>query len=244
VTEKLVPAKKNYSVQVGAAALHSRYDPALEAKKYIDSLYLQFHRYFVLIEPGLGYLAAALKKLYPLSKIITIHCSSFFNKDEGLSWNPGSSLSLEYFLEEILVDSDASEIQLIEWKPSVNAYGKSCLDIAKRTIECIRRISAGRNTVRNFGRRWIRNVIRNLELFVNPLELIPGSGPVIVCAAGPSLEASYEKILKWKQSPFPPFLIAVSSAAPALMYRGIRPDCIVATDGGPWALFHLFESYR
>jgi len=249
--ERIVPAKNGLTLLAGETALHSRYDPVLEAEKYIVSLGLKPCRCFILIEPGLGYLAAALKKYFPSSRIITLHCSRFFhnennmpyNFETGISWNPLSAEILEDFLERSLSDTDASQIKLIDWKPSINAYGKACLDLTARTVECIRQITAGRKTVRNFGRRWIKNVIRNLEV-PYPAEVKPGSIPVVICAAGPSLEDSFSAIQEWKQSSTPPFLIAVSSAVPALLNQGIKPDIIIATDGGPWALIHLTESFR
>jgi len=265
LNEKIVPAKTGCTLLVGQTILHSRYDPVLEAEKYAVSLDLKPCRYFILIEPGLGYLAAALGKLYPSSQIISLHCSSFFQESNlshndpkvpgvqgginresfaDLSWTPGSAKGLEDFLEGLIYDTDASQIKLIEWKPSINAYGRACLDLAARTVECIRRISAGRKTIQNFGRRWFRNALRNLELLEKPSQLLSGSAPVLVCAAGPSLENSLDDVQEWKQSPAPPFLIAVSSAVSALLYRRIVPDIVITTDGGPWALFHLTEGYR
>ena len=255
MNEKIVPANNGFTVQVGTTTLHSRYDPVLEAEKYIHSLHLKPSEYFILIEPGLGYLAVALKKLYPASKIISLHCSLFFNKQtgitckEGLSWDSSNEHSLENFLEELLADAEASEIKLIEWKPSVNIYGQICLDLAARTVECIRRINAGQKTMQNFGRRWLRNALYNLSKYcshsaANCFEIEGGSSPVLVCAAGPSLEDSFEEIRQWKQSSSPPFIIAVSSSVLALMHQQIIPDIIITSDGGSWALFHLIESHR
>jgi len=263
--ERLVPAKNGCTVCAGEITLHSRYNPMQEAEKYIASLNLKnIYRYFILIEPGLGYLAAALEKQFPHTALIILHCSSFYDSEklrpllkegpllpEGLlqgepapSWNPSCKESLEIFLDKHISGADASGIRLIEWKPSVNAYGKICADLAARTVECIRRITAGKKTVEQFGRRWLRNALRNLELFGNPVEYKSGSQPVLVCAAGPGLEDSLGVIAEWRQSPSPPLLIAVSSAAPALLHRNILPDIIAATDGGPWALFHLYEYFR
>jgi hypothetical protein len=160
------------------------------------------------------------------------------------SWNPASSKTLESFLEEIITDTEASGIRLIDWRPSVNAYGKACAELAGRTVECIRRINANRITVRNFGRRWFQNGLRNLGLLKNPVTASKGSMPVLICAAGPGLEDSLEEIAQWKKSPCPPFIIAVSSSVPALLHRSVLPDLVIATDGGAWALFHLLECCR
>ena len=241
--ESIIPAKKGLTVLAGDTALHSRYDPAAEAAKYIDSLDLKPYKYFVLLEPGLGYLAASLKNKFPPSTVISLHCSSFF-KSGTLSWNPSSGGTLDNFLEIVFSDADASDIKIIEWKPSINAYGKACLELASAAVECIRRINAGRKTVRAFGKRWVKNAINNISLLNRIIKIKQGSMPVLVCAAGPSLGDSINYITAWKNSPSPPFIIAVSSAAPALLYNGITPDSIITTDGGSWANFHLYECFR
>jgi len=259
--ERLIPAKNGYTVCAGEITLHSRYDPMLEAEKYAASLRLEkSYQYFILIEPALGYLVPALEKHFPQSRFIILHCSAFFSDErirtllsgnvenlitaKAASWNPSCKESLENFLDRLIGAAEPAEIRLIEWKPSVNAYGNLCVDLAARTVDCIRRIAAGRNTVRNFGRRWLRNALRNLPLLRNPAKFNAGMQPVLICAAGPGLEDLLPAVIEWKQSQSPPFLIAVSSAAPALLYRKIIPDIIIAVDGGPWALFHLYESFR
>lgn len=256
--ERLVPAKNGYTVYAGDTALHSRYNPRLEAEKYAASLKLEnVYRYFILMEPGLDYLGSVLRRQFPRAAVITLHCSAFFadkklrslcggegeGGSSGLSWNPLCGEGLEAFLERT-VTADARTIRLIEWRPSVHAYGKAYLDLAGRTVECVRRINAGAVTVRNFGRRWLKNALRNLPLFLRPVKVRRGTGAVVVCAAGPSLEDSLDLIIRWRASSPSLPVIAVSSAVPALLHRGITPDLVIATDGGGWALFHLYGSFR
>ncbi|MDR0599816.1 MAG: DUF115 domain-containing protein [Treponema sp.] len=261
MNERLVAAKNGYTVYAGALALHSRYNPALEAEKYVASLGIEKpYGYFILIEPGLDYLERVLRKRFPRSTVISLHCSPFFSSAAGgeksggppaeqgpgtaLSWDPSHKKGLEEFLEERLTGADASGIRLIEWRPSINAYGKACLELAGRTVECVRRITANRVTLRNFGRRWLRNGLRNLEILRNPVLPRRGTGPVLICAAGPSLEDALDSAARWKKNSPAAFIIAVSSAAPALLNRGIPPDLVISADGGGWAFFHLIESCR
>ncbi|MDR2662524.1 MAG: DUF115 domain-containing protein [Treponema sp.] len=255
--ERLVPGKNGYTVYAGDTALHSRYNPRLEAEKYAASLNLEkSYRCFILMEPGLDYLGSVLRRRFPRAAVITLHCSAFFadkklrllcgggepEEAPALSWDPLSGEGLEPFLERT-VTADARAIRLVEWRPSVHAYGTAYLELAGRTVECIRRINAGALTVRNFGRRWLKNALRNLPLFRHPVRVRRGTGPVAVCAAGPSLEEALDLIIRWRDSS-PPLVIAVSSAVPALLYRGITPDLVIATDGGGWALFHLYGGFR
>ncbi|MDR2210685.1 MAG: DUF115 domain-containing protein [Spirochaetaceae bacterium] len=254
--ERLVPVQNGYTVYAGNTTLHSRYNPAGEAEKYIGSLGLEKScGWFILIEPGLGYLEAALQKQFPGSRIITLHCSAFYGGQKDLSaagfltkgdlcWYPGCGRELEPFLEDLLTGTEGSGVKLIEWRPSINAYGSACLELAGRTVECLKRIAANRITVRNFGRRWVKNALRNLGILGNPLKVRGGERPLVVCAAGPSLEDVLDHIAEWKDLPGGPLVMAVSSAVPALLHRRILPDMVITTDGGEWALFHLFESCR
>jgi hypothetical protein len=256
--EFLVNAKNGYTILAEKTALHSRYDPESEAEKFIDTLYLAPYKIFILLEPGLNYLSSVLIKKYPFSKIISLHCSSFFNKENLLlkkisiefskknnfTWNPSSDETLEDFLEKALAGADAADIKLIEWKPSINIYGKSCFDLTSRTVECIRCINAGRKTVSIFGKRWLKNALHNLEFLQNTITAAPGSKQIIVCAAGPGLEDSIDKIKELKKREYPPLIISVSSAGTALINKGIIPDIIITSDGGSWARFHLTECFR
>jgi hypothetical protein len=118
------------------------------------------------------------------------------------------------------------------------------VEILSRTVEVIRRRAAGKATIRGFGRRWLRNSLRNLGLLRRPAAPRRIARPVLVCAAGPGLEKELPVLAGLAASPDPPFFIAVSSSLPCLVSAGIVPDLVVATDGGSWALLHLYEAVR
>ncbi|MDR2048480.1 MAG: DUF115 domain-containing protein [Treponema sp.] len=259
MSERIVPAKDgSFTLYKDKTALHSLYNPGLEAEKFIDSLSLESRDYrcFILVEPGLGYMVPALKKKFPSAVLVSLHCSAFFSSPEyalscresgAVSWSPGSdrsSVSLEDFLETVLPDTAPDKIRIVEWRPAAAAYGKKFVEILSGTVEVIRRRAANKATIRGFGRRWLRNSFRNLGLLRRPAA--PGriGRPVIVSAAGPSLEEELSVLASLASSPSPPLLIAVSSSLPCLVSAGLVPDLVVATDGGAWALLHLYEAVR
>ena len=259
MSERIVPAKNgSFTLYKDQTALHSLYDPGLEAEKFIASLSLESRDYrcFILIEPGLCYMVPVLKKKFPSAVLVTLHCSAFFSSPEyahycresdAVSWSPGSdrsSVSLEDFLETVLPDTSPDNIRIVEWRPAAAAYGREFIEILSGTVEVIRRRAANKATIRGFGRRWLRNSFRNLSLLRRPAA--PGriTRPVIVSAAGPSLEGELSALASLASSPSPPLFIAVSSALPCLASAGIEPDLVVATDGGAWALLHLYEAVR
>ncbi|MDR2181413.1 MAG: DUF115 domain-containing protein [Treponema sp.] len=252
MTERLLDAKNGLPVVVrGNAALHSRYDPASEAARYIAALDAAHNsEAFLLVEPALGYLAEPLKRRFPRARIYGLHSSAFFSRPEAgkvsriapdAIWTPERKISLEDFLEDALDGIAVENVRIVEWRPGIDAYGTESLALLARVTEIIRRIHANRVTGKAFARRWVRNFLRNLDLLDGAVTHTPGNAPVVVCASGPDLEEAIPLISRHRPSVF---LAAVSSAAPALLARDLVPDLIVASDGGPWALLHLYETCR
>jgi hypothetical protein len=268
------------TVLSGKRALHSRYNPGEEAERYIASLDVGPEiKYCILLEPGLGYLIPPLRRKCPAAKILALHVSPFFSKlpvaaaesadpvdtteDGGTAaWSPGSGLSLSAFLEEMIPDTAAAAVRLIEWRPAMDIYGEEYLKRLRETVEYVKRADANRRTVLNFGRRWFRNALRNAEIIRRAVVFTPGTLPCIVTGAGPGLEETVPAILRGRKdacggqipagteksgsgSENPGcFVLAAASSAPALWARGLKPDMVISTDGGGWALLHLYETVR
>ncbi|MDR2785305.1 MAG: DUF115 domain-containing protein [Treponema sp.] len=240
------------TAKVGEKALHSRYDPLSEAQNYIRSLDLSVEiRFFLLIEPGLGYIIPVLREMFPKSALIAIHASPFLaekqkdNAPGAAVWSPGSELGLAAFLEREVPDIDAREARIVEWRPAAAIYGENYLELLKKTAVFIKRIDANTHTVRGFGKRWVRNFFRNLRLIGEIADFtdLRGRGiPLIITGAGPSLEESTEAIRGILADGG--LLLAASSSTAALRTRNIPIDLVISTDGGGWALFHLYETLR
>ena len=245
------------TVLIGDRALHSRYNPEREAERYIASLSLdQSIRYFILIEPGLGYCIPFLKRRFPDSAFLSLHISDFFTQTDiphgeyGLellepreSWSPKQG-PLQEFLEQNLPDMEASMVKVIEWRPALAVYGGDYARILAETLEFIKRIDANARTIKNFGLRWVKNFFKNLRLLnrVYVLNLtVCQEMPWIITGAGPSLEEAIADIHGLSRGCV---ILAAASSAPALLAKGVFPDFILATDGGSWALLHLYESIR
>jgi hypothetical protein len=238
----------------GDRALHSRYDPAGEAEKYIKKLDLgRERRYFVLIEPGLGYSIPPLCRDFPQAAVLVLHVSDFFAA-QGLPrgadpervkvWSPGTGLSLGQFLERELPDIEARRVKVIEWRPALAAYGKDYALVLTGVLEFVKRIDANAKTIRGFGRRWFRNFFKNLGIITRVLQCAPQTPrniPWIITGAGPGLEASIPWIRRFGRRGL---VLAAASSVPALYAGGIVPDLAITTDGGAWALRHLYENIR
>lgn len=97
------------------------------------------------------------------------------------------------------------------------------------------------NTLRRFGRLWVRNLIRNMHI----LEMAPGVSaldgrfaglPAMLCAAGPSLDLVLPRIRELAQRVL---VVAVDTAVPQLLDHGIEPDFAIIVDPQYWNTRHL-----
>ena len=227
-----------------AAQLHSRYNPQSEAARYIDSLNLSEQiKVFILIEPGLGYIIPVLKEKFPDSKIVVIHADDIQSEFEsGLPVISGADINeIQVFLETQIPDIDAKYIRIIEWRPSVNFYKEAYVKILSQAVDFIKRMDAGKRTTAVFGKRWIKNFFRNLDLINKTILYKETEIPVIVTGSGPSLEKALPIIKNASESCL---IIAASSSVSALSSSGIKADLIITTDGGSWALKHMYSCFR
>jgi hypothetical protein len=203
--------------------------------------------YFILIEPGLGYLVPVLQKKYPGTRIIALHVDRAFQKASGElkipAWFLGDEPGIQRFLEAHIPDTEARFIRIIEWRPGLGVYGEKYLWLMSEAADFIKRIDANKRTVRCFGKRWLGNFFRNLDMLrilVPPKTL---TGPLLVTGSGPSLEDSLPLIARLKKTG-PLFVLAAASSVKALVRGGVSPDMLISSDGGAWALFHLHECFR
>jgi len=227
-----------------ALRLHSR-RPQAEAERYAEALALgKDVDFFILVEPGMGYLVDALRRQRPAARAVILHADPAFREFESRhpgvpAWYPDSGKTAQEFLEREIPEGASARI--VEWRPSLSLYGPKCLELVRESAEFVRRAEAGRRTAAAFGRRWARNFFRNLELIRSALMYRPIEAPIVVAGAGPGLEAALPEIRAAREGAF---VLACSSALAALAAGGVAPDMAVCTDGGGWAHLHLHACFR
>jgi hypothetical protein len=145
------------------------------------------------------------------------------------------------FLEKEVPDIDSRNIRVIEWRPSMNFYGEDYVKLLSIVADFLKRADAGRRTTAAFGRRWFRNFFKNLRLINRTALYRQADIPVIVTGSGPGLETALPVIQKIKDNSL---ILAASSSTLALSHRNLLADIVIATDGGSWALRHLYHHYR
>ena len=223
--------------------LHSRYNPQAEAARYIDSLNLKSGiECFILIEPGLGYLVPVLREKFKDSKIIALHVDENLPPMQEVPTHYGEDCaSVQNFLEAQVPEGDASSIRIIEWRPSLDYYREAYVKVLSQVVEFIKRADAGKRTASVFGKRWVKNFFKNLGIVQKTLLYKTTDIPVIIAGSGPSLEKALPLIREAQDNCL---IICASSASLALGADGVRADIVIATDGGPWALKHIYPCFR
>ena len=120
-------------------------------------------------------------------------------------------------------------------------YGKEYLKLLSLTAEFLKRADAGRRTTAAFGRRWVRNFFKNLKLIKRAVLYRQADFPLIITGSGPGLETALPVIEKLKDRCL---IAAASSSALALSAMNLSAGFVIATDGGSWALRHLYPLHR
>lgn len=123
----------------------------------------------------------------------------------------------------------------------MNHYREAYVKLLSIVVEFIKRTDAEKRTAAYFGRRWIRNFIKNLKLVNQTILYRKAQMPVIVTGSGPGLETALPVIRNIQDNCL---ILAASSSVMALSHAGIQPDILIATDGGCWALQHIYSFYR
>jgi hypothetical protein len=229
----------------GKIWLHSRYNPEAEAEKYIASLELpQDITHFILIECASGYIIPVLKTKFPDAVIFSLHCKRgpAYPFTADFERYPDTPRPIRNLLEKEIPEN--ARLKIIEWRPSLSVYKKEYLALLETAADFLRFHTMNRRTAAYFEKRWAKNMENNRAVFsrfVYPKTGAPSCFPIAVTASGPGLMACLPELQKKQDSVY---IIAVSSSLCALYEHGIKPDMVAATDGGFWALPHLYELKR
>ncbi len=98
-----------------------------------------------------------------------------------------------------------------------------------------------RNTLARFGKRWVRNLLRNAEIVARSPGVATIAGlfsgrPALLLTAGPSLDAALPSLKELAQRCV---VIAVDTSLRAARASGVRPDFLVVVDPQYWNSRHL-----
>lgn len=220
--------------------LHSSYDPEKEAERFTQTAPVPFSpRYILITEPAVSYCAKKFKEKYPEAKTCCIRYSREFEQYDR-EWDKVFYIKEEEALgEEIfsyMGEEGISSCVFLSWKASEKVFAEENTTAWKAIKSAVLKSRNVLATRSYFAKRWIKNSLRYCTFAKNTLKIKKGNLPIVICASGPSLSSSINKI-KENRKKF--FLIAVSSALSPLVHENIIPDMCISTDGGYWAKLHL-----
>ena len=155
--------------------------------------------------------------------------------------NGTEASKVQDFLEREVPETNAANIKIIEWRPSMNLYKQAYVNLLSFTVDFIKRMDAEKRTTAAFGRKWIGNFFRNLGNVQKTLLYKSMDMPVIITGSGPGLEKVIPAIQKAQEECL---IIAASSSLMALSHYNIQADIVMSTDGGSWALRHIYPFFR
>lgn len=225
---------------VNSKFLHSKYSPAAEAEKFVNSIPPVNPELIILVSPGLPYCYNKLKSRFPGARIAAVNFSPLLsNKLWDYEWVPNEYIQLNTFLNDILCSFDLKKIHIEIWHPSLNIWPEEIQNFQILLKEVINTETAVNTTRKYFGKRWFKNILRNILFIEQTINLKRQiESPVLIAAAGQSLE---DKINLLNSGYF--FNIAVTSASGFLCYNDLKPDLFFITDGGYWAKEQFMPMY-
>jgi hypothetical protein len=115
-------------------------------------------------------------------------------------------------------------------------------DAEKQLNFYISKDEINRNTLRKFGKRWVKNLAANMEAIRDKpgVELLssclPSKMPVLLVAAGPSLDETAPLLPQFAERAV---VVAVDTALRPLLRAGTSPDFVLVVDPQFWNLRHL-----
>lgn len=223
---------------VRPAVLHSRYDPVKEAIRFIEQQdFPSSPAIIVVTEPGESYLAEPLRTRFPGTLLVAVrYQDSCFHDADALwdaVWRPNCGKDLVSFLLNCVPDELLPVTSFLCWKPSDSVWPEAARTVWEGISAMIRTQQSVMYTRSAFGPRWFLNMVKNCALAARPCVAPKTGKPVILAAAGPSLE----RLFPLRQSGY--YVCAVSAASSCLVANDCLPDVCIATDGGYWALDHF-----
>lgn len=231
--------------------LHSRYDPREEARRLLGRELSGTPSAVLFLGFGLGYLPEAFLGLHPDRVMAVVEPEPHLFRQAleardlaALLSSPRVSWHIGQEPERVIMDLEElplANLQLLRLRPLYlrrAAYYRK-LELLLQSLLDRREVNL--NTLRRFGRLWVRNLLSNLELFLRSpgaagLEGVLSGLPALLLAAGPSLEAVLPRL---PELSLRLVLVAVDTSYALCRQAGAEPDFLVTVDPQYWNSRHL-----
>lgn len=239
------------TVRVEGVYLHSRHNPLREAARLAETT-LDGREDCIIVEGlGLGYGVEALLETAPGVPLLIVEPDIplflgllSVRSMEVIFSNPSVSLFTGADPEaviQLLSGAGYTSVKVVRNRVLSRLYGDYFDRVEAALSLYLARKEVNRNTLKRFGKTWVRNLARNLPVLgrargTDRLEGLFRGIPALLLAAGPSVE----EILPFLEELRTRFVIAaVDTTARLLFRRGISPDILVVVDPQYWNTRHL-----
>ncbi|TVR68353.1 MAG: DUF115 domain-containing protein [Spirochaetaceae bacterium] len=249
--QRLTARSGDPTLRVEERYLHSSVAPRTEAKRISVQALARNPDAVVILGIGLGYHIQALRELNPTVPLYVVEPSPTLLR-EALDVLPAEwwcRYGPDLFFPPKGTDALVAELNRrgINRPALLTLQGPSRLyldheESLRTTLEQYgERRSVNRNTLRRFGKLWVRNTIRNLPRSgsladISRLPRIPDHVPALVCGAGPTLDEVVPYLPELRHRCV---LIAVDTAVGVLQRAGVPPHLAVVADPQYWNTRHL-----
>lgn len=237
--------------RLGAVYLHSRYDPVREAQRLVREGMPPAVSLGLFYGFGLGYLVESFVQAHPHTPVAVVE------PEPGLFGRALAARDLRALLarpeihwllggrpEQALLELEKlplGAVQVVRLRPVYDRHAAFYEALDGLLQNAIARREVNTNTLRRFGRLWVRNLLANLD----PLLACPGVAalegrlaglPAVVLAAGPSLESILPLLPRLRERLV---LIAVDTSLRPCLNAGVEPDFLLVIDPQYWNSRHL-----
>lgn len=223
---------------INGKCLHSRYDPAAEARRWAAEKISKKPgaQLAVVLGMGFAYHIQALKDVLPkdapivvfepVSEVVSAYANAVTKNIDGVRlWPSPSPQDVVDAIAEVVTPALINHALIAGHPPSVEADPASYSAILSCIHAAVDQIAMSMTTGWGFGFEWIENAIRNLHCipdlpFLNQITPALGKSPpaALVLGAGPSLDAAWETIRTARA-----LTLAVDTALEPMEERGLTP---------------------
>ncbi len=230
--------------------LHSRHDPRREAERACTAMGRGVG-IRVIVGFGLGYHVEAAIASDPEGEIVVVEpsLSAFRSALEARDCTRCLGSPRVAYLIEADPESAASMVSdrlaegvAVHRNTAVRSIHSTYCDELDRNFEALRsRHDINRNTLKRFGRTWVRNLSQNLRVIadstpVEKLAMKHSGVPAVVFGAGPSLDDALPHARELSRRTI---IVSVDTALKPLVHAGVVPDYVVIVDPQYWNTRHL-----
>jgi hypothetical protein len=244
-------ASGQLTARIGGAYVHSRYDPLREAEQMVSGEASAGIATAVFYGFGLGYQVEAFHRRHPQVPALVIEpdaglfVETLRHRDLAELLGAGElfwCIGEEPEAVVMILDSlPLGRLGFFRLRPSVTREPQYFRRVDTAIHALLDRREVNLNTLRRFGRLWLRNLLANLPEFaaapgVGRLEGRFGGIPALVLAAGPSLDEVLPRLAELRERLL---LIAVDTSHRLCQEAGVEPDVLVTVDPQYWNTRHL-----